>query len=100
MTNIILVYVAFAPNMLHHNNVRITYAGASNFKMEPIKSVPLYFVAMLQFMVIVTKAPFVTAPAHIIIGMRSKPQTLKVTQLVNVNRKMPKKVNKVFARQP
>jgi len=68
--------------------------------MEPIRSIPLYFVAMLQFMVIVTKAPFVITPTHIVVSMRSKPQTLKVTQLVSVHRKMPKKVNKVFARQP
>jgi hypothetical protein len=43
--------------MLHHNSVGIIYARASNFKMEPIIFVPLYFVAMLESMVIITKAP-------------------------------------------
>jgi hypothetical protein len=47
MTNIVLIYVALAPNMLHHNNIKNTYAGASNFRMEPVRSIPLYFVAML-----------------------------------------------------
>jgi hypothetical protein len=100
MIDIVLIFVALAPNMLHHNNIGITCAGASNFRMEPVRSIPLYYVAMLQSMVIVTEVPFVTAPAHTIVGMRSKPQTLWVTQLVSVHKKMPKKVNKVFARQP
>jgi hypothetical protein len=47
MANIVPIFVALAPNMLHHNNVRITYVGASNFRMEPVKSIPLYFVVML-----------------------------------------------------
>jgi hypothetical protein len=33
-------------NMLHHNNVGIIYARASNLKMEPLKYVPLYFEKM------------------------------------------------------
>jgi hypothetical protein len=51
-------------------------------------------------MVIVTQSPFVITPAHNVVGMKSKPQTLRVTQLVNVHREMPKKVNKVFTKQP
>jgi hypothetical protein len=46
MANVILIYVTPIPNMLHHNNVRVTYLGTSNFKMEPTRFVPLYFVAM------------------------------------------------------
>jgi len=59
--------------MLHHNSVGITYARASNFKMELIIFVPLYFVAMLKSMVIITEAPFVIALAHIVVGMRFRP---------------------------
>jgi hypothetical protein len=33
-------------NLLHHNNIGVTYARISNFKMEPIKFVPLYFMAI------------------------------------------------------
>jgi hypothetical protein len=62
--------------------------------------VPLYFVAMLQSMVTVIQSPFVIAPTHNVVGMKSKPQTLRVTQFVNVHRKMPKEVNKVFIKQP
>jgi hypothetical protein len=47
MADIIPISVALAPNMLHHNSVGITYAGTSNFRMELVRSIPLYFVAML-----------------------------------------------------
>jgi hypothetical protein len=43
-------------------------------------------------MVIVTEAPFVTTPSHIVVGMRSKPQTPRETKLVCVHTKMPKEV--------
>jgi hypothetical protein len=46
MANIIPISVALAPNLLQNNNVGITYVGASNFRMEPVRYVPLYFVAM------------------------------------------------------
>jgi len=46
-------------------------------------------------MVIVIEAPFVTTLTHIIIGMKSRPQTLRGTQLVNVHIKM---VNTIFAK--
>jgi hypothetical protein len=51
-------------------------------------------------MVTITKAPLVIALAHTVVGMRFRLQTLRVTQLVSVHRKMPKEVNKGFARQP
>jgi hypothetical protein len=51
-------------------------------------------------MVTIIEVPFVTRPTHIVVGMRSKPQTLRVTQLVSVHREIPKNVNKVFAKQP
>jgi hypothetical protein len=31
VVDIIPIFVAFAPNLLHHNNVRVTYARTSNF---------------------------------------------------------------------
>jgi hypothetical protein len=34
-------------HLLQQNNIRVTYVRISNFKMEPIKFVPLYFMAML-----------------------------------------------------
>jgi hypothetical protein len=71
MANIVPISIALAPNMLHHNNVGITYVGASNFRMELIIFVPLYFVAMLQSMVTVTEILFVTTPTHTLVGMRS-----------------------------
>jgi hypothetical protein len=64
--------------------------------MELIRSIPLYFMAMFYSMVIIIEVPFVTTPTHIVVGMRSKPQTLRGTRLVNVHKEMPKEVNKVF----
>ncbi len=42
MANIVPIFVTFAPKLFHHNNVRGTYARTSNFKVEPIRSIPLY----------------------------------------------------------
>jgi hypothetical protein len=47
MADIVPISIALASNMLHHNNVGIINARTSNFRMEPIRSVPLYYVAMV-----------------------------------------------------
>jgi hypothetical protein len=73
LVDVVPIFVALAPNLLHHNNVKVTYAETSNFKMEPVRSAPLYFVAMPQSMVIITEAPFVTTPIHIVVNMKSRP---------------------------
>jgi hypothetical protein len=44
---VVPIFVTHAISMLHHNNIRVTYAKTSNFKMELVKFVPLYFVGML-----------------------------------------------------
>ncbi len=46
MVDVIPISITFAPSLLHHNNVGIIYAKTSNFRMEPIRFVPLYFVTM------------------------------------------------------
>ncbi len=71
--------------MLHHNNVGVIYPRTSNLRIELVRFVSLYFVAMPQSMVTITEAPFVTTLAHIVVRMRSKPQTLRETQLVIVH---------------
>ncbi len=73
MADLAPIFIIPAPNMFHHNNVGGTYARTSNFKVEPIRFVPLYYVAMPHSMVTVTKVPFTTTPAHIIVVMKSKP---------------------------
>jgi hypothetical protein len=100
MVDVIPIFVVHVSNLLHHNNVGITYPRTSNFKMEPVRFVPLYYVAILYSMVIITKTPFVTALAHIIVGMKTKPQTLRETKLVSVHTKMPREVDKIFVKQP
>jgi hypothetical protein len=46
MADVIPISIAFIPSMLHQNNIGVTYAGLSHFKMEPIKFVPLYYMVM------------------------------------------------------
>jgi hypothetical protein len=96
----VLIFVVLIPNLLHHNNVGVIYPIISNFKMELVISIPLYFVAMPQSMVIVIEAPFVITLAHIVVGMRFRPQIPRETELVSVHTKMPRKVDRIFVRQP
>jgi hypothetical protein len=46
MANVIPISIAPAPNLLHHNNVGVIYARTFNFRMEPVRSVPLYYMTM------------------------------------------------------
>jgi hypothetical protein len=41
------IYVAPIPSLLHQNHIGVTYVRTSNFKMEPVKYMPLYFMVML-----------------------------------------------------
>jgi hypothetical protein len=100
MADIVPISITLAPNLFHHNNVGGTYAKTSNFKVEPIRFVPLYYVAMLHSMVTVIEAPFITTPTHVIVSMRFKPQIPRGIDLVSMHTKMPKKVDKTFAKQP
>jgi hypothetical protein len=68
MADVIHVSVAPTPSLLHHNNVGITYLGTSSLRMEPVRSIPLYYVVTPQSMVIVTKAPFIIALAHTVVS--------------------------------
>jgi hypothetical protein len=62
VANVVPVSIAFIPSLLHQNHIGITYAGISNFSMEPIRSMPLHSVAMPLFIIIVTKPLFVLEP--------------------------------------
>ncbi len=99
LLNVIPIYVAHASNMFHHNNVGITYVRTSNFRVEQVRSIPLYSVVMPHSMVIVIEAPFSTTQTHTIIGMRSKPQTPRGINLLNMHTKMSKGLDKIFVKQ-
>jgi hypothetical protein len=96
VANVIPIFVALTPSLLHHNNVGVTYPRTSNLKMEPIGFVPLYFMAMPQSLVTIIEVPFITTRAHNVVSMKSKPRTPRETQLVNVLTKMPREVDKIF----
>ncbi len=66
MVDVIPISTILAPNLLHHNNVGVSYVGTFNFKMELIKFVPLYFVAMLKFMITIIETPFTTTKGNLI----------------------------------
>jgi hypothetical protein len=46
MADVVLFFIAPTPSLLHHNNVGITYRGTSNLRMELVRFVPLYSMAM------------------------------------------------------
>jgi hypothetical protein len=51
-------------------------------------------------MISVTKVPFITTLAHIVVGMKSRPHILRGTKLLSVHTNMPREVNKIFIGQP
>ncbi len=73
VVDVILVFLAPTPSLLHHNDVGVTYLTIFLLGMERVRSVPLYFVVMPQSMVTITEVPFVTTLIHIVVHMRSKP---------------------------
>jgi hypothetical protein len=68
--------------------------------MEPIRFMPLYFVAMPYSIITIIETLFVLAPIHTIDGVRSKPQTPRGTKFVGLHENISREVNKVFASQP
>jgi len=46
MAHVIHVFVTLTPSLSHHNNVQITCPRTSNLSMQPVRSIPLYYVAM------------------------------------------------------
>jgi len=100
VANVVPNLVVLIPSLLHQNNIGVTYARTSNFRMEPIRSMPLYSMAMPQSIIIVMEAPFVSAPVHIVDGVIFKPQTPSGTKFVNLHENIPRNVNKVFASRP
>jgi hypothetical protein len=51
VVDVVPVSIALPPSLLHHNDLGVIYPVIFNLKMEPIRSIPLYFVAMPRSMV-------------------------------------------------
>jgi hypothetical protein len=79
VANVIPIFVAPIPSLLHQNNIGVTYATPLNFKMELVKSMPLYCLAMPQFVITTTKALLLPTPIYTANGVKSKPQTPRGT---------------------
>ncbi len=54
VADVIPIYIAPVPSLLHQNNIGVMYVRTSNFKMEVVSSMPLYFVAMAESMITVS----------------------------------------------
>jgi hypothetical protein len=98
--NVVPISITPIQSLLQQNNIKVNYVGTSNFKMELVRFVPLYFMAMLQSIIIITEASFVSTPVTIIGSIKSKPHTPRGIKFVNLHENFPRKVNKVFTRQP
>jgi hypothetical protein len=46
VVDVILIFIAHVQSLLDQDNIGVTYARTSNFRMEPVTFMPLYFVAM------------------------------------------------------
>jgi hypothetical protein len=46
VADVVLIYVALIPSLLHQNHIGVTYVGTSNFKLKLIRFVALYFMVM------------------------------------------------------
>jgi hypothetical protein len=55
MTDVVPIFVALIPSPLHQNNIGVTYVRTSKFRMELIRYMPLYFVAMPQFIILLNQ---------------------------------------------
>jgi ABC-type antimicrobial peptide transport system permease subunit len=97
MADVVFVFVFLIPSLLHQNHIGVTYAGTSNFRMELVRFVPLYYVAMPQSIIIIIEPLFVLAPIHIVDGVKSKTQITRAIKFVSLHEEIPREVNKVFA---
>ncbi len=46
VANVVPIFVVHVPSLLYQNNIGVTYARTSNFKMELVRFMPLYYMAM------------------------------------------------------
>jgi hypothetical protein len=46
MADIVPISIVHVQSLLQQNNIGVTYAKISNFRMELVRSMPLYFVAL------------------------------------------------------
>jgi hypothetical protein len=97
MVDVVFVFVAIVPSLLHQNHIGVTYSCTSNFKMELVRFVPLYFMAMPQSIIIVIEPSFVSTPIHIIDGFRSRTQTPRTIEFVSLHENILGDVNKIYA---
>jgi hypothetical protein len=90
MANVAPIFVALTPNLFHHNNVGATSARTSNFKMELVKFVPLFY-GNAPFNGYSHSSSIFNNTTHV--GMRSKSQTPRAINLMNMHTEIPRKVD-------
>jgi hypothetical protein len=55
MGDVVFNFITPILSLLHQNNIGVTYLGTSNFKMELVNSMPIYFVVMPQSIITILK---------------------------------------------
>jgi hypothetical protein len=98
--DVVLIFVVPIQSLLQLNNIGVTYARTSIFRMEPVRSMPLDFMAMPLSIITIIEVSFVSALVTTTGGIKSKPHTSKGTKFVNLHDDFPKELNRVFASQP
>jgi hypothetical protein len=73
VVNVVPIYVALAPNLLHHNNVGTTYAWISNFQSGTSKICTIIFYGNAPLYGIIIEGPFIITLAKPIFGMKPRP---------------------------
>jgi hypothetical protein len=53
VVDVVLVFGALIPSLLHPNHIGVTYARTSNFRKEPVRFMPLYYMTIPQFLITV-----------------------------------------------
>jgi hypothetical protein len=96
-TGVNVIFVVPIQSLLQQNNIGVTYARTSNFRMELVRFMPLYYVAMPQSIITITKAPFVLTLVTNVDGIKYRPHTPRGTKFVNLHEDFPRKVNRIFA---
>jgi hypothetical protein len=100
MVDVVPIFVTPIQSPLLQDNIGVTYARTSNFRMEQVTYVPLYFMAMPRSIITITEASFVSALVNIVVGITSRPQTPRGAKFLSLHEAMPQKVNIVFISQP
>jgi len=89
VVDVVPIFITHVQSLLDQDNIGVTYARTSNFKMELVTSMPLYFVVMPEFIITIIEVLFISMLVNTIVGIKSKLQTPRGTKVVSLHEDMP-----------